>query len=45
MSTVCSTKVLRPQNLFLNKDKGRMSRYVVIRHLCFSCTYCDYTVD
>jgi len=37
-ATVCSTKVLCPQNLFPRKSqryKGRMSRYVDIRHLCF----------
>ena len=38
LSTVCSTKVLCPQNLFLRKlqrHKGRISRYVDIQHLCF----------
>jgi len=35
---VCSTKVLCPQNLFSRKSqryKGRMSRCVDIRHMCF----------
>jgi len=35
---ICGTKVLCPQNLFLQKSqryKGRMSRYVDMQHLCF----------
>jgi len=38
VTMVCGTKVLCPQNLFSRKAqryKGRMSRYVDIRHLCF----------